>query len=647
MILSGDLFQLPPVIRRSEQWVLHRKQVERVKQQRLQWERQVLEKRREHMSLEPLGESHQNEPSSATTNGTKSSKYSKQNGKQDLASRLQQATLSPEERQTMIRLFPLPSEVDSYVDRFCFDAKSWPYIVGRAAENALDLDERASTTQGKAFELGQVFRQQSDPLFCDFLNFLRHFDMAESSESDKERNESNKQVDSKNHASQSRRLFPVVDALFRHLAMPFEERTECPLFRAIASGHVQSLQDLLPWVRRMPEVPGVFERGDPLEQELGNWEFDLTKWSSLSKAAVPSPEALQLLASSWIEPVHLFPLRKDVDQYNEKRLEQCQESKLLVRCVAMDCPDSKLSQEQRNLLQWDNATLPTVLSLREGAQVMLLKNLQPSLGLVNGSIGVVEEMAEVRLQDLYGVLGDDGGSNANKTQVSMSPSKEKAKATRLRRALTNLTDSISADPEKSKYHLPDDPVMYLPRIRFPVRNSHSLEEWEQKLATMSHDPLYQQHPEWLPRLEPVDSGQHTISLLIGPQKEPVSVDAAALHATRTPTASGAVAQTDDSKAPTSYRFQLPLQLAWSYSVHKAQGQTLPKLHVDIHDIFQYGQVYVALSRGTSLCGLQLCGYSNTIAAGKSDSPRGRLWKLLRHDRAVEFTLHLRQQSGAS
>ena len=52
--------------------------------------------------------------------------------------------------------------------------------------------------------------------------------------------------------------------------------------------------------------------------------------------------------------------------------------------------------------------------------------------------------------------------------------------------------------------------------------------------------------------------------------------------------------------------QLPFRLAWSITIHKSQGQTLEKLVVDLTGgTFAYGQLYVALSRCTTMDGLVL------------------------------------------
>ncbi|KAK9829900.1 hypothetical protein WJX72_008563 [[Myrmecia] bisecta] len=53
------------------------------------------------------------------------------------------------------------------------------------------------------------------------------------------------------------------------------------------------------------------------------------------------------------------------------------------------------------------------------------------------------------------------------------------------------------------------------------------------------------------------------------------------------------------------RTQIPLNLAWAITIHKSQGMSIDWLVVDFEECFAAGQAYVALSRATSLQGLQL------------------------------------------
>lgn len=70
------------------------------------------------------------------------------------------------------------------------------------------------------------------------------------------------------------------------------------------------------------------------------------------------------------------------------------------------------------------------------------------------------------------------------------------------------------------------------------------------------------------------------------------------------------------------RRQLPLILAWALSIHKAQGQTLERVKVDLGKVFEKGQAYVALSRATSQQGLQVLRFDKN--------------KVLAHPRVTNF-----------
>ncbi|TQS36743.1 hypothetical protein Golomagni_02798 [Golovinomyces magnicellulatus] len=70
------------------------------------------------------------------------------------------------------------------------------------------------------------------------------------------------------------------------------------------------------------------------------------------------------------------------------------------------------------------------------------------------------------------------------------------------------------------------------------------------------------------------------------------------------------------------RVQVPLILAWALSIHKAQGQTLPRVKIDLKKVFEKGQAYVALSRATTQAGLQVLNFDKS--------------KVLAHPRVAQF-----------
>ena len=68
------------------------------------------------------------------------------------------------------------------------------------------------------------------------------------------------------------------------------------------------------------------------------------------------------------------------------------------------------------------------------------------------------------------------------------------------------------------------------------------------------------------------------------------------------------------------RKQFPLSLSYGITIHKSQGLSLQNAIMDIgNSIFNCGQVYVALSRVTSLDGLHLINYDPSSVTASEDA----------------------------
>lgn len=65
--------------------------------------------------------------------------------------------------------------------------------------------------------------------------------------------------------------------------------------------------------------------------------------------------------------------------------------------------------------------------------------------------------------------------------------------------------------------------------------------------------------------------------------------------------------------------QFALRLAWAITIHKSQGLTFDKVMIDAGSAFSSGQVYVALSRCTSLEGIVLLSKINAAAIMSNDN----------------------------
>lgn len=205
--------------------------------------------------------------------------------------------------------------------------------------------------------------------------------------------------------------------------------------------------------------------------------------------------------------------------------------------------------------QVNEGLIPKRLQIKVEAQVMLLMNLEQDGGtdrmLVNGSRGVVSRVQPIdaiireRQRQLKAMRGGDVRAD---TRDQAAPSDDNY-------------DRRGWDDEDDGTHLPPAEAALVEQIEKLVR-------YEQ--AGFSSLPY-------------VDFWNGRTDVLIEPH-------------------------TFESEVPgrgKCTRLQLPLKLAWSITIHKSQGLTIEAVRMDLSRCRTPGQAYVALSRASSVSGLEL------------------------------------------
>ena len=201
--------------------------------------------------------------------------------------------------------------------------------------------------------------------------------------------------------------------------------------------------------------------------------------------------------------------------------------------------------EQRSKLLANCMATPSI-SLKKGAQVMLIKNIDETL--VNGSVGKVIAFMDEKTFDIY-------HEDEDEFQAVETMDLDDKQMTASRKKLKQLIHKDLTGDTSQKW----------PLVRFTLADGTSRD-------------LLCQRESW--KIE-LPNGEVQAS-----------------------------------------RSQIPLILAWALSIHKAQGQTLERVKVDLGKIFEKGQAYVALSRATSQEGLQILRFD----------PK----KVMAHDRVRAF-----------
>ncbi|KAN0111673.1 P-loop containing nucleoside triphosphate hydrolase protein [Russula decolorans] len=290
--------------------------------------------------------------------------------------------------------------------------------------------------------------------------------------------------------------------------------------------------------------------------------------SFITPFAIESFRALSreiISSESDLPPTELFPMRYEVERANSTRLAALQSPP-----VSYDARDSGSAAPDKRKAVLAGMMVPERLVLKNGAQVMLVKNVDDQRGLVNGAVGRVLGFFAAPRGKSEGVVRNVKISEDGKSVVFRSDGKENLKPN------TSTTNNTKMEVEKPKSAAAAD-VELFPLVEF--------------LTPIGRETVLVTRDEF--RVE--DNEGNVLAR---------RVQACAI-----------------SFIPPV----VPLILAWALSIHKSQGQTLQRVKVDLGKVFEKGQSYVALSRAATMEGLQVlrfdpkkvCAHPKVIEWNKS------------------------------
>jgi len=230
-------------------------------------------------------------------------------------------------------------------------------------------------------------------------------------------------------------------------------------------------------------------------------------------------------------------MRHEVERANSTRL-----AALQAPPVSYDARDSGSAAPEKRKAVLAGMMVPERLVLKQGAQVMLVKNVDDQRGLVNGAVGRVLGFFAAPRGKSEGVVRNVKLSEDGKSVVFASEGKENVKPTSAGPSARTTNKVVEGEKPKSNA----DAELF-PLVEFPTPMGR-------ETALVTRDEF---------RVE------------------------------------------DNEGNVLARRVQVPLILAWALSIHKSQGQTIQRVKVDLGRVFEKGQSYVALSRAATMEGLQV------------------------------------------
>jgi ATP-dependent DNA helicase PIF1 len=146
---------------------------------------------------------------------------------------------------------------------------------------------------------------------------------------------------------------------------------------------------------------------------------------SITSLAIESFRALSrpiVSNDSVLPPTELFSTRHEVERANSTRLASLQSPP-----VAFDARDSGSAAPEKRKAVLANMRVPERLILKQGAQVMLVKNIDDRRGLVNGAVGRVLGFFAAPRGKSEGVISNVEISEDGKSVVFAGAGKENVK----------------------------------------------------------------------------------------------------------------------------------------------------------------------------------------------------------------------------
>lgn len=290
-----------------------------------------------------------------------------------------------------------------------------------------------------------------------------------------------------------------------------------------------------------------------------------------------------------IIPAELYSTRLEVDRANTSRLSKL--PGIANTFLAIDGGTLQDQEAKNRLLQ--NFLAPQVLQLKVGSQVMMIKNIDSTL--VNGSLGKVIDFIDADTYMFYETMVE----NPDLAVEELEKYKSNPELLRERWNVENSdNDAVirrksakdqfcRVDPDLSTHSINDNIFDFLVNADHNTTSDIDGIERKRRLINEIHKSSNRKK---LPLVRFRTADLSTRTVLVEPEDWVIE---------------------DENEKPLVSRVQLPLMLAWSISIHKSQGQTLPKVKVDLRRIFEKGQAYVALSRAVSRDGLQVLNFDKS------------------------------------